>query len=190
MRRIALSVGGAAVVLAAAAVALAATIEDRDDSAGAVDLASTRATHNRVTDELVYVIDLQDPLDPRALLSESGPPGSICVNVWTRRTPREEPPDYDVCVTSDRDGDLHASVARLGSRGGARRIGAADVEQTSERRVELRIDPDDIRRPRSYRWTLQAVAFSAGCPAVTGCEDFVPDRPGTSRTRLSAPRRG
>jgi hypothetical protein len=189
MRRLALIAAGALVALAAASVAVAAAIEDRDDSAGAVDLASARAAHNRATDELVYVVETHDPLDPRALLGrENGPPGSVCVNAWTRRTPGEGVPDYEICVTSDRDGDLHASVARLGSTGSVRRVGAADVEQTAERRLELRIDPDDLRRPREYRWTVQAVAFSDACPAVTGCEDYVPDRPRTSRTALRRPR--
>ena len=173
----------------AAAAAVAATIEDRDDSAGAVDLASARAAHNRITDELVYVVETHDPLDPRLLLrSEGGPPGSVCVNAWTTRTPGEAAPNYEVCITTARDGELHASVARNGTGGRVRRVGAADVEQKSERTLELRIDPDDFRRPRAYRWTVQAVAFSEGCAATTGCEDFIPDRPRTSRTVLRTPR--
>lgn len=179
----------ALLALAAAGAALAATIRDRDDAApGAVDLSAVRAAHNRVTDELVYLIDLHDPLDPRVLLSDDGPPGSVCVNVWTRRRPGEGAPDYDVCAGPDRAGRLHASVARHGASGGVRRVGAADVEQTGERRLELRIDPDDIRRPRSYRWTVESVTFGAGCPAATGCEDYVPDRPRTARTTLGKPR--
>ena len=173
----------------AAAVALAATTPDRDDSAGAVDLASARAAHNRATDEIVYVVETHDPLDPRTLLGrEGGPPGSVCVNAWTTRTPGEAAPNYEVCVTSARDGDLHSSVTRHGSTGRTRRVGAAAVAQTGERRLELRIDPDDLRRPSSYRWTLQAVTFADGCPPTTGCEDFVPDRPRTARTALHRPR--
>ena len=172
-------------VTAGGGAALAATIEDRDDSAGAVDLASARAAHNRATDELVYVVETHDPLDPRALLGrEGGPPGSVCVNAWTTRRPGEAAPNYEVCVSAARDGDLHASVARHPSGARARRVGAADVEQTAERRLELRIDPDDFRRPASYRWTVQAATFGDGCTGPTGCEDFVPDRPRTARTVL------
>lgn len=189
MRRLAALAGALIATGAVCAVAVAATIEDRDDSAGAVDLASARAAHNRATDELVYVIRTHDPLDPRLLVGrDGGPPGSICVNAWTTRTPGEAAPNYDVCVTTDRDGDLHASVARNGTAGGVRRVGAAAVAQTGERQLELRIDPDDLRRPRAYRWTVQAAVFSDGCAPVTGCEDFVPDRPRTSRTALRAPR--
>jgi hypothetical protein len=188
VRRLAFIGACAALAAGGTSVAVAATIEDRDDSAGAVDLASARAAHNRATDELVYVIETHDPFDPRSLLRENGPPGSVCVNAWTTRTPGEAAPNYDVCITAARDGDLHASVARNGTAGGVRRVGAADIEQTAERRLELRIDPDDLRRPASYRWTVQAVAFSDGCPAVTGCEDYVPDRPRTARTVLRRPR--
>ena len=170
--------------------AVAAPVADRDDTAGAVDLRSARAAHNRVTDELVHVIDLYEPLRPDLLLNRDGPPGSVCVNVWTTRTPGEAPPNYDVCVTADSRGrELRASITRHGARGAVRRAGPAKVEQPRDTRLELRFDPDRIRRPDSFRWTVQATTFSAGCPVTTGCEDFVPDRPRTSRTELRAPRR-
>lgn len=182
-------------LLAVAAIAVPALafaqsrIGDRDDSAGVVDLSGARAAHNRVSDELVWVIDLHDAFRPGLLLNRDGPPGSVCVNAWTRRTPGEGAPDYDVCITSDARGrELRASVARHGTTGAVRRRGAAEVEQAGDTRLELRMDPDLIRRPRSVRWTVQAAVFSPGCPTFTGCEDFVPDRPRTSRTRLRTPR--
>lgn len=187
-RRLLALIAVAAVAVPALALAQS-RIGDRDDSAGAVDLSSARAAHNRVSDELVWVVDLHDPFEPDMLLNADGPPGSVCVNAWTRRRPAEAAPDYDVCVTSDARGDaLRASVARHATSGRVRRVGAAEVEQVSETRLVLRVDPDMVRRPRSLRWTVQAVAFSRGCPTVTGCEDFVPDRPDTARTRLRAPR--
>lgn len=182
-------------LLAVAAVAVPALafaqsrIGDRDDSAGVVDLSGARAAHNRVSDELVWVIDLYDAFRPDLLLNRDGPPGSVCVNAWTRRVPGEGAPDYDVCITSDARGrELRASVARHGTSGAVRRRGAAEVEQATDTRLELRVDPDLIRRPRSVRWTVQAAVFSPGCPTFTGCEDFIPDRPRTSRTRLRTPR--
>jgi len=183
------------IMLALAAVAVPALafaqsrVGDRDDSAGVVDLSSARAAHNRVSDELVWVIGLHDPFRPDLLLNRDGPPGSICVNAWTTNTPRERAPNYDICITSDENGrELRATVTRHGGTGRVRRVGAADVEQASDRRLELRLDPDLIRRPRSVRWTAQAAVFSPGCPSITGCEDWVPDRPETARTALRTPR--
>lgn len=188
MRGRVLAVGA---LLAIPAVALAAErIEDRDDSAGAVDLSLVRASHNRVSDELVYVIDLHEPITPQTLVRRDGPPGSICVNVWTSRRPGEAAPNYDACITSERRGRVfRASVARHVTSGAVRRVGRAKVEQQSPTRLVLRIDPDRVGRPAAVRWTVQAVAFSSGCPPVTGCEDFVPDRPESARTTLSEPRR-
>jgi hypothetical protein len=182
-------------ILAVGAVAVPALavaqsrLTDRDDSAGVVDLAAVRAAHNRATDELVWTIDLHEPFRADLLLNRDGPPGSVCVNAWTRRRVREDPPDYDVCVTSTRRGDeLRATVARHLADGRVRRVAAAEVEQEGERRLVLRVDPDHLRRPRFVRWTLQVAVFSPGCPATTGCEDFVPDRPATVRTELRTPR--
>lgn len=189
----------AVAAVAVPAVALAQSrLRDRDDSAGVVDMSAARAAHNRVTDELVWVVDLHDAFRPELLPGrdppsggQAGPPGSVCVNAWTRRSPGEGAPDYDVCVTADRRGEeLRASVARHLTDGRVRRRGAAEVEQASDTRLVLRVDPDLLRRPRTLRWTVQVAVFSRGCPAVSGCEDFVPDRPRTSRTRLRQPRSG
>lgn len=181
----------ACLLLALPAAALAAErVEDRDDSAGALDLAEVRASHNRVTDELVFVIDFHEPVSPRTLLNRDGPPGSICLNAWTTRRPGEAAPNYDVCVGTERRGrTLRASVSRHGSTGGVRRTGSAKVKQTSETRLELRVDPDRLRRPRSFRWTMQTATFSGACSQPTGCEDYVPDRPRSAELPLRAPRR-
>jgi hypothetical protein len=174
---------------AAALGASTPPLDDRDDVDGTVDVAGVRAAHNRASDELVHVVDFHTPLTPRKLLGRDGPPGSVCVNVWTTRTPGDAPPNYDVCVTSERRGrEYRASVTRHGPTGGVRRVGAATVEQPSDTRLELRVDPDRIRRPSSYRWVVEAVAFSSGCPSVTGCEDYAPDRPKTARTELGRAR--
>lgn len=180
----------AVAAVAVPAVALAQSrLRDRDDSAGVVDLSAARAAHNRATDELVWVVDLHDAFRADLLLNRDGPPGSVCVNAWTRRSPGEGAPDYDICVTAARRGEeLRASVAQHLTDGRVRRRGAAEVEQASDTRLVLRVDPDLLRRPRTLRWTVQAAVFSPGCAAVSGCEDFVPDRPRTSRMRLREPR--
>ena len=186
MRRLALLT--ALLALPAAALARSPTVLDRDDSKAAVDIASAKGTHNRTADQIVHVITTHDDFGPGNLLNSDGPPGSICLNIWTTREPGEDTPNYDVCATSDRRGRVfRASIARLTRN--SRRVGAARVEQPDSKRLELRFDPDRIRRPRSYRWVAQTATFGEGCGGPTGCEDFAPDRPDTALTRLGTPRR-
>ena len=187
MRRLALL---ACVLAALPAVALARspTVQDRDDSKAAVDIATAKGSHNRTADQLVHVITTYDAFAPSDLLNRDGPPGSVCLNIWTTREPGEDPPNYDVCVTSDKRGRVYrASIAR--ETRNARRVGAGRVDQPDPKRLEIRFDPDRIHRPRSYRWVAQSATFGEGCSARTGCEDFAPDRPDTAITRLGKPRR-
>jgi hypothetical protein len=178
----------ALLALPAAALAKSPTVQDRDDSKAAVDIATARGSHNRTADLLVHSIGAYDDFAPRDLLNRDGPPGSVCLNIWTTREPGEDPPNYDVCVTSDKRGRVYrASIARLTRN--ARRVGAARVDQPDPKRLEIRFDPDRIQRPRSYRWVAQAATFGEGCDGPTGCEDFAPDRPDTALTRLGTPRR-
>ncbi len=183
-----------AVPLATAALAVAQGREDGvadgDDSRSRADIASARAAHDRSNDRLAHIVRFHERISPRVFrnaIEEHGPPGSLCVNIWTRRTPWEASPNYDVCVTADRDREeLQASVSRLGPRGGVRRRGAASAELTSRRRLVVRFDPDLIRRPVAYRWSVQVTTFARGCTA-RGCKDFAPRRGRTVRTELAAP---
>ena len=164
-------------------------VSDGDDSRSRVDIAAARAAHDRANDRLAHIVRFHEGIGPRAFrnaLDEHGPPGSLCVNIWTQRTPWEASPNFDVCVTANRAGDdLVASVSRLGSRGSVRRRGPASAELTSRRRLVIRFDPDLIRRPAAYRWSVQVTTFARGCTA-RGCQDFAPRRGRTVRTELSA----
>lgn len=180
MRRLALIL----VALALPASAFAAGVDDRDDSDGKVDIQRATGSHNRAKDELVHVVTTYGAFTPRTLLNRDGPPGSICVNIWTTRTPGDAPPNYEACATSDSRGKWHGSLARNPDRGTPIRRGSVTVEQPSTRKLVIRIDPDRLRRPASYRWTVETVTFADGCPSVTGCEDFAPDRPDTLETKL------
>ena len=166
------------------------TVSDGDDSRSRVDIASARAVHDASNDRLAHVVRFHEPISPRDFrnaVAEHGPPGSVCVDIWTTRTPREESPNFDACVTSDRDrDDLLASVSRLGPRGGVRRVGRASAELTSRRRLVVRFDPDLIRRPVAYRWSVQATTFERGCTR-RGCVDRAPRRGRTERTTLRSP---
>jgi hypothetical protein len=173
-----------AVVLAFAAAGLANAqdgtdaISDGDDSTSQVDIASVRAMYDRSNDRLAYIIRFHAGIEPsnfRNAVDEHGPPGSVCINIWTRRTPWEASPNFDVCVSADREGNLVASVSRLGARGGVRRRGSASAELTSNRRLVVRFDPDRIRRPATYRWSVEVATFERGCTS-RGCKDFAPKR--------------
>ena len=174
--------------LALPAAAIAAPVRDDDDSSGAVDIVEVQAAHNRTTDRLVHQIAADDAFGPRNLRTDEGPPGSICLNVWTTRSSRKEVPNYEVCVTASRDGKRYkSSIVRIGGRT-VRRVGRARVEQADSKRLVIRFDPDRIRRPASYRWSAQSATFGAGCSSSTGCEDFAPDQPRALKTTLRTPR--
>ncbi len=166
------------------------TVSDGDDSRSHVDIASARAAHDLGNDRLAHIVRFHEPISPRSFrnaLAEHGPPGTVCVDIWTTRTPREASPNFDVCVTGDRDRDnLLASVSRLGPRGGVRRVGRASAQLTSRRRLVVRFDPDLIRRPVAYRWSVQVTTFERGCTR-RGCIDLAPRRGRTERTKLDTP---
>jgi hypothetical protein len=181
-----------ALALAGAAFAQDGTnaVSDGDDSRSGADISSVRALHDRANDRLAHIIRFHGGISPSVLrnaIDEHGPPGSICVNIWRGRTPWEASPNFDVCVTADRGGDdLQASVSKLGPRGGVRRRGPASAELTSRRRLVVRFDPDLIRRPNAYRWSVEVTTFARGCTS-RGCKDFAPRRGRSVRTELAAP---
>ncbi len=182
------------IALAAAGVAFAQdgtkAVSDGDDSRSSADISSVRAVHDRANDRLAHIIRFHagiSPSDLRNAIDEHGPPGSVCINIWTGRTPWEASPNFDVCVTADRDAnDLVASVSKLGARGGSRKRGPASAELTSRRRLVVRFDPDLIRRPAAYRWSVEVTTFARGCTS-RGCKDFAPRRGRSVRTELGAP---
>ncbi len=166
------------------------TVSDGDDSRSQVDIAEARAMHDTSNDRLAHIIRFHEPIGPRNFrnaVAEHGPPGTVCVDMWTTRIPREASPNFDACVTRSRDGgDLVASVSRLGARGSVRRVGSASAELTSRRRLVVRFDPDLIRRPAAYRWSVQVTTFERGCTR-RGCIDLAPRRGRTERTKLGTP---
>lgn len=170
-----------------AAIAWAVTTRDRDDVTVGLDIAKSAGAHNRASDELVHTLDFYEAV-PATLTSTGKPPGSVCVEIWTRSKPAESPADYEACATSVSGGKWKGSVTRKPDRGPRLRIGAVKVEQPTGTRLVLRIDPDDIRRPATYRWRSESTSFARDCKRPGGCPDYAPDRPGTVETKLSAPR--
>ena len=177
------------VALAAAAAALAQDggVTDKDDSKSRVDVASARAAFDRSNDRLAHIVRFHAPISPRNFrnaVAEHGPPGSVCINIWTTRTPWDASPNYDVCVSGNRGRNrLVASVSRLGTRGSVKRVGAASAQLTSSRRLVVRFDPGLIRRPAGYRWAVHVTTFERGCTR-RGCQDVAPRRGRSARMRI------
>lgn len=182
----------AACVLAWSALAAAQTgggaIGDGDDSKSLVDISSVRAVFDRSNDKLAHIVRFHAPISPRNFrnaVAEHGPPGTICINVWTSRTPGEASPNFDVCVSGNRARTkLVASVSSLGRRGSVRRVAPASARLTSKRKLVVRFDPEAIRRPAAYRWSVEVTTFERGCTR-RGCRDVAPRRGRSVRTRIA-----
>lgn len=179
-------------LLAAAGLAAAQSQDlphaDKDDSRSRVDISSVRGTHDRGEDRLVHVVRTYEPISPRNFrnaIDADGPPGTVCINIWTTRTPWEQEPNFDVCVSGNRGRTaLRASVSRHRPGGVIRRVGPAKAELTSSKRLVIDFDPDMIRRPASYRWSGQVSTFEKGCKKHLGCQDFAPRSGRAVRTKL------
>jgi hypothetical protein len=191
MRRLIASLGGLAALgaVCAAAALAATTVPDRDDVATKLDIAKASAAHNRASDELVHTIDLYGSVVPADLENKDKPPSSICVEIWTRSTPGESAADYEMCATPAAKGQSwNASIARKRDKGPRLRLGRITVEQPAATRLVMRLDPDLIKRPASYRWRAEATSFGSDCQAATGCPDYAPERPDTAETKVVKPR--
>ena len=187
MTRVALIVS--LVLAVPASLALATTARDRDDVKTGLDVAKVSSSHNRASDELVTTVDFYEAVKVASMVSKDRPPSSICIEIWTRSTPGESPPDYEACAGADAKGQKWVgSIARKRDKGAPLRVGAVKVEQPSDTRVVLRVDPDDVKRPTSYRWRVEATSFGSDCKASGGCPDYAPDRPDTAQTKLSTAR--
>lgn len=191
MRRRAVALAVAVAVLGAVGVATVVAApsdpiaigDARGDVTGALDVQG--ATLRRAGDGRVRAtVTLTRALVPGDLRAESGPPGSICLRVWTARgaDPRAEPADRLVCVTADARGRLRAGVLDQSDGDLPRRAGSATVSQTRSRRsLIVRVAQSALGRPERIR-----VAFETtrpGCDRVS-CVDTAPDAPATRAFRL------
>jgi hypothetical protein len=191
MRRRAVVLGVlAAVVPAGAGVAFAASSSPKPvvqtDAAGDVNgkLDLRQFVLARGTDGRLRVsLTLAGSWDADDLLSETGPPGSLCVKAWTTSAPPDQTPDYLVCVTAESDGDLRGSVLKARANQLPERTGGATVTRPSERTVTLRFSQTALGKPATVR--AQAETTRAGCPRGS-CIDLAPDAPKFLTLKLRA----
>jgi hypothetical protein len=145
-----------------------------DARPGAPDL--TRVQLGRAPDgRLRAALTLTAPLTAKDLLAADGPPGSVCVRLWTTGKPGEADADRLVCITADREGrHLRASVVDEGPDGLPRRVGAASLARSSERTIVVRFSQSAAGRPD--RVSFEGEATKPGCTR-TSCVDTAPDAP-------------
>lgn len=195
----ALRAGGLTLALAgtAAAAALAAqgdtpvvaTERAGGAPAGAPDL--TRVSLQRSRDgRLRAGISLAADLAPKDLVAKSGPPGSVCLRVYTSTKPGVLPPDYLVCVTADATGKtLRGTVMAEQVNALPKKVGTAAISRTSKRSLVMRFSQSVVGKPSVVQFAAEATR--AGCVRVS-CVDTLPDAPKTAKLtlRLEAPPEG
>lgn len=177
----------AALPLAAAATPAATTkplaVDDAaNDVSGPLDL--QRITLHHLSDgHLRAVVTFVGTVSAGTLLAASGPPGAVCLRVWTDpgADPRAMRPDRLVCVTARSADELRAGVYQLrGQR--LRRIATPQARTNrSGRSLVIRITQSSLGRPDSIRIAVESTR--PGCERVT-CIDTAPEGGRARRFRL------
>jgi len=129
-------------------------------------------------------LSLADRFTARDLLAAEdtvGPPGSICVRLWTVSRPGATPPDLLACVTARADGRaLRSTISREAPGTLPVPVGSATLTRPSTKSVALVVAPELIGRAR--RVAFAAEATRPGCARVR-CVDSAPDK-GTKTLRM------
>jgi hypothetical protein len=181
MRSRTLALATAAALVATGAVgAFAATApkpvksaDPKGDVTSTLDL--TRVSLTRGSDgRLRASVTLAAEWDGKALLAETGPPGSVCLKTWTTTAPPDTTPGYLVCVTADAKGVLRGSVLKERANKLPERVAAADVSRPSGRTVTLRFSQSALGSPAKL--FVAAESTPPSCTRVS-CIDTAPDAP-------------
>src|SRR3954466_16194746 len=108
------------------------------------------------------------------LPADDGPPGSLCLRMWTDAKPPRTFPDRLLCMAADADG-RHMRGEVFGERGGALvRVANATLARSSDRTVVARFSQSAIGRPARVRFAAEATAPGCDRPA---CVDTAPNAP-------------
>jgi hypothetical protein len=182
---------GCACLLLLAATAQAAdapssptVVKDAKDARpGAPDI--TRAQLGLSSDRRIRVaLTLAAGWVARDLIANQGPPGSLCVRMWTVTKPGAAPPDYLACITARADAETtHGSVMKTVPGGALQRVASAIVGRTSDRTVTMRFSQTAVGKPKTI--TFAAEATKPGCARVS-CVDTAPDDAKTATFRVRA----
>ena len=154
------------------------------DGRGALDIVRV-AMSRQVDGRLRGEVTMEKAWTANDLRTSSGPPGSICLTLYTKREPGSDPADWLVCVTPEREGDgLRGRVLRDRANGLPRQVAAVTVTRPTARTVYLRFAQSAIGKPASVRFAAEAVTRAARCPKPLGCRDTAPDAPTTGKLTL------
>jgi hypothetical protein len=116
------------------------------------------------------------------LLAKEGPPGSLCLRLWTVTKPGAAPPDYLACITARQDGETtRGTVFKTKAGEPLTRVAGAIVGRTSERTVTLRFSQTAVGRPATIRFAAEAT--KPGCARVS-CVDTAPEAPKTATFKV------
>jgi len=175
--------GAAALIAGSAASALAATtpkpviVKDPrgDVRIGGLDL--TRVQLGLARDgQIRAALTLAGSWTAKGLPSGDGPPGALCVRIWTTAKPGQAAPDRVVCVFADAAGRrLRGVVYRQGSSH-LEKVADAAVSRSSDRTAVVMFSQSSIGGPA--RLGFQGEADTPGCARVL-CVDTAPDGGGT-----------
>ena len=174
------AVAAAALTVTVAFAAPSKTVELPDpkgDVTGALDL--QRASLNLGSDgRLRAVITLVGKASPSAMLAETGPPGSVCVKIWTDEDAAATRADRLVCVTARSEDELRASVLSQTGPGLPERVGSASVRVTKSGAASSCGCRNG--RPALIRFAVESTR--PGCTRVS-CIDHAPDKGAVRRFR-------
>jgi hypothetical protein len=153
----------------------------KDAVAGAPDL--TRAQLGLSSDRRVRAaLTLSAGWVARDLLAREGPPGSLCVRLWTVTKPGAAPPDFLVCATARQDGEtMRGTVFKTGPNQELTKVAVAVIGRTSDRTATLRFSQTAIGRPATIRFIAEVT--KPGCTRVS-CVDTAPEAPKTATFRV------
>ena len=160
-------------------------VHDRADAGdGAPDLKRVAATRTS-GGGLRLALSLFDELAARDLLAAAatgGPPGSLCVRLWTAGSPRTARADLLACVTARADGrTLRATVSEEATGQLPATVTSPEVTRPSPTSVVLRIAPGLLGSARRIIFAAEATA--PGCARLS-CVDLAPEAGGVRTLRL------
>src|SRR3954449_7642795 len=160
----------------------AIVVRDPVDTAPALDL--TRVQLGRAPDgRLRAALTLAAAWRMQDLPADDGPPGSLCLRMWTTTKGPGTFPDFLLCVTADARG-RHLRGDVLVERDGAlQRVAGAALARSSLRTVVARFSQSAIGRPARVRFAGEATP--PGCPRPA-CVDTAPNAPAVGTLTLRA----
>jgi len=153
-------------------------VRDPVDTAGGFDL--TRVQFGRASDgRLRAALTLATPWRMRDLPAREGPPGSMCLRMWTVTKAPGTFPDRLLCITSD--GRHMRGSIYIERDGSLRRVAGATLARSSTRTVVARFPQGAIGSPAAVRFAAEATP--PGCPRLA-CIDTAPNAPGVATLTL------